>query len=65
MDLLSISDRFDKKFEVVITNPPFGIRSEKSADVGFLKKALNVSHNNIRYLILIFIHYINSKLLNI
>jgi predicted RNA methylase len=42
-DVNGLSDRFDKKFEVVITNPPFGIRSEKAADVNFLKKGLRVN----------------------
>lgn len=37
-----IPSSFNKKFDVVITNPPFGIRSKKSADVNFLKKAIEV-----------------------
>lgn len=31
-----------KKYDIVITNPPFGIRSEKGADVNFLKSAVNI-----------------------
>jgi predicted RNA methylase len=42
MDVNDIADKFYKKFDIVLTNPPFGIRSKKSADVGFLKKAINV-----------------------
>ncbi len=33
---------FYKKFDVVLTNPPFGIRSQKAADMNFLKQAINV-----------------------
>jgi predicted RNA methylase len=33
---------FYKKFDIVLTNPPFGIRSQKAADVNFLKQAINV-----------------------
>jgi predicted RNA methylase len=43
MDVNSLPEKFNKKFDIVITNPPFGIRSEKAADVNFLKKALQVS----------------------
>jgi predicted RNA methylase len=42
-DVNSIPSTFYKKFDIVLTNPPFGIRSKKEADVNFLKKALNVS----------------------
>ncbi len=42
MDVNEIPSTFYKKFDVVLTNPPFGIRSKKSADVNFLKKAINV-----------------------
>ena len=42
MDVNMIPKSFYKKFDVVLTNPPFGIRSKKSADVDFLKKAINV-----------------------
>lgn len=42
IDVLQIPQSFYKKFDVVITNPPFGIRSEKAADIRFLKKAMNV-----------------------
>ncbi len=49
-DVFSLPKTFYKKFDVftkflckiVLTNPPFGIRSNKSADVDFLKKAVNV-----------------------
>lgn len=37
-----IPSSFYKKFDVVLTNPPFGIRSQKAADVNFLKQAINV-----------------------
>ena len=40
--MLKIPESFYKKFDIILTNPPFGIRSEKSADIRFLKKALNV-----------------------
>ncbi len=43
MNVEEIPTSLYKKFDVVITNPPFGIRSHKSADVNFLKVALNVS----------------------
>ena len=46
MDVTTIPESFNNKFEVVLTNPPFGIRSEKSADVGFLKIALNVNDSS-------------------
>jgi len=42
MDVITIPESFNNKFDIVLTNPPFGIRSEKSADVGFLKKAINI-----------------------
>jgi len=42
IDVLRIPKSFYKKFDVVLTNPPFGIRSEKGADIKFLKKAMNV-----------------------
>ncbi len=42
MNVNEIPKSFYKKFDVVLTNPPFGIRSKKSADVNFLKKAINV-----------------------
>ena len=42
MDVLKIPETFYKKFDIILTNPPFGIRSEKGADIRFLKKALNV-----------------------
>ena len=43
IDVFSIPKSFFKKFDIIITNPPFGIRSEKSADIKFLKKAINVN----------------------
>jgi predicted RNA methylase len=43
IDFTKFPITFYKKFDVVITNPPFGIRSKKSADVAFLKEALNVN----------------------
>jgi predicted RNA methylase len=47
MDVTTIPENFNK-FEVVLTNPPFGIRSEKSADIGFLNIALNVNNYHVR-----------------
>ena len=44
IDVLQIPKSFFKKFDIVITNPPFGIRSEKAADIKFLKKAMNVCY---------------------
>ena len=32
-----------KKFDIIVTNPPFGIRSQNGADVEFLKCAVNLS----------------------
>jgi len=45
MDVNNIPVKFYKKFDIVLTNPPFGIRSKKAADVNFLKKAINVMIN--------------------
>jgi predicted RNA methylase len=42
MNVNHIGESFNKKFDMVLTNPPFGIRSHKSADISFLKKAVNV-----------------------
>ena len=42
MNVNQIPNSFYKKFDIVLTNPPFGIRSHKSADVDFLKQAINV-----------------------
>ena len=42
IDVNEIPQSFYKKFDVVLTNPPFGIRSQKAADVNFLKAGLNV-----------------------
>jgi predicted RNA methylase len=33
-----------KKFDIIVTNPPFGIRSQNGADVEFLKCAVNLSN---------------------
>ena len=44
MDVNTIPESFYGRFDYVLTNPPFGIRSEKSADVAFLKVAINVYH---------------------
>ena len=41
-DIDMIPQTFFKKFDIVLTNPPFGIRSKREADVNFLKKAINV-----------------------
>ena len=37
----------NKYFDIVITNPPFGIRSQKGADVEFLKTASHICNNTI------------------
>ncbi len=42
-----IPQSFCKKFDIVITNPPFGIRSQKSADINFLRVALDVWLSNL------------------
>lgn len=42
LDVEQIPESFNKKFDLVLTNPPFGIRSKKSADINFLKEAINV-----------------------
>ena len=39
--------KLNKYFDLVITNPPFGIRSENGADVEFLKTASYICHNTI------------------
>ena len=35
-------ETLNKYFDIIITNPPFGIRSEKGADVEFLKTASKI-----------------------
>ena len=41
-DLIEYKKSFYKKFDLIVTNPPFGIRSEKGADVNFLKCGINL-----------------------
>ena len=41
-DLVEYKKSFYKKFDLIVTNPPFGIRSEKGADVNFLKSGINL-----------------------
>jgi predicted RNA methylase len=41
-DVNNLPISFFKKFDFVFTNPPFGVRGKKEADVNFLKKAVNV-----------------------
>ena len=40
-------ESLNKYFDIVITNPPFGIRSEKGADVEFLKTSSKICNNTI------------------
>ena len=40
-------NKLNKFFDLVITNPPFGIRSENGADVEFLKTASYICNNTI------------------
>ena len=40
-------ETLNKYFDIIITNPPFGIRSEKGADVEFLKTASKICNNTI------------------
>ena len=40
-------NKLNKYFDLVITNPPFGIRSENGADVEFLKTASYICNNTI------------------
>ena len=42
-DIISIK----KKFDLVITNPPFGIRSNKGYDLDFLKSAINICNGDV------------------
>ena len=44
---LRLCDKLNKYFDLVITNPPFGIRSENGADVEFLKTASYLCNNTI------------------
>ena len=44
---LRLCNKLNKYFDLVITNPPFGIRSENGADVEFLKTASYLCHNTI------------------
>ena len=49
VDIHTLKDwqTLNKYFDLVITNPPFGIRSEKGADIEFLKTASKLSNNTI------------------
>ena len=40
-------NKLNKYFDLVITNPPFGIRSENGADIEFLKTASYICNNTI------------------
>ena len=40
-------NKLNKYFDLVITNPPFGIRSENGADIEFLKTASFICNNTI------------------
>ena len=40
-------NKSNKYFDLVITNPPFGIRSENGADIEFLKTASYICNNTI------------------
>ena len=44
---LRLCNKLNKYFDLIITNPPFGIRSENGADVEFLKTASYLCHNTI------------------
>ena len=44
---LRLCKKLNKFFDLVITNPPFGIRSENGADVEFLKTASYLCNNTI------------------
>jgi len=44
---LRLCKKLNKFFDLVITNPPFGIRSENGADVKFLKTASYLCNNTI------------------
>ena len=49
VDIHTLKDwpTLNKYFDMVVTNPPFGIRSEKGADVEFLKSASKICNNVI------------------
>lgn len=42
IDSISQWDCLKKKYDIVVTNPPFGIRSKTNADVNFLRSGINV-----------------------
>jgi len=44
---LKLCKKLNKYFDLVVTNPPFGIRSENGADVEFLKTASYLCNNTI------------------
>ena len=44
---LRLCNKLKKYFDLVITNPPFGIRSENGADIEFLKTASYLCNNTI------------------
>ena len=44
---LRLCKKLNKYFDLVITNPPFGIRSENGADVEFLKTASKICNKTI------------------
>ena len=47
VDINTLKDwqTLNKYFDMVVTNPPFGIRSEKGADVEFLKTSSKICNN--------------------
>ena len=45
-----------KQYDIVLTNPPFGIRSEKGADINFLKSGINICNGCVYSL-----HKLNTK----
>lgn len=49
MDVLKIveNDRFHKKFDTVVTNPPFGTKNNAGIDMEFLKAAMWMSNSAI------------------
>lgn len=44
-DVLNISNRWNKMFDTVVMNPPFGTKKNAGMDMKFLKKALELSNN--------------------
>lgn len=46
-DVKNIPDRFHKRFDTVLMNPPFGTKNNQGIDMKFLEAALKLSTNSV------------------